>query len=83
MSDAFFNTFLDKLPQTEDDQFDDAFREIDDAFYKMFGHRAPLEMLPGGIDTEQIKNAMKICIENKEDNLLKLLHIETDKDALV
>lgn len=78
-----FAEFIDMVNDNKGRHLDDEYCKIEDVFYELFGHRAPREMIPDGIDTEQIKSAMKICIENKEDNLLKLLNIEIDKDILV
>ena len=49
--------------------------EIEEQYFRQFGHGVPREMLPDSISTEQIKQAMKKCILSKKDNLFELLGI--------
>lgn len=42
----------------------------------LFKHSVPREMLPDSVSSDEIKNAMKKCIENQKDNLMEILNVE-------
>lgn len=65
----FMNSFLN----TPEPKIDNEYYEIEEQYFRQFGHGVPREMLPDSISTEQIKQAMKKCILSKKDNLFELL----------
>lgn len=67
----FMNSFLN----TPEPKIDNEYYEIEEQYFRQFGHGVPREMLPDSISTEQIKQAMKKCILSKKDNLFELLGI--------
>ena len=58
----FMNSFLN----TPEPKIDNEYYEIEEQYFRQFGHGVPREMLPDSISTEQIKQAMKKCILSKE-----------------
>ena len=60
---------------TREPKIDNEYYEIEEQYFRQFGHGVPREMLPDSISTEQIKQAMKKCILSKKDNLFELLGI--------
>ena len=62
-------------PSTPEPKIDNEYYEIEEQYFRQFGHGVPREMLPDSISTEQIKQAMKKCILSKKDNLFELLGI--------
>ena len=48
----------------------------------MFGHGVPREMIPTSISMDDIKVAMKQCIEKKKDVLFELLGVEVNNTDL-
>lgn len=60
---------------TPEPKIDNEYYEIEEQYFRQFGHGVPREMLPDSISTEQIKQAMKKCILSKKDNLFELLGI--------
>ena len=68
---SVMNSFLN----TPEPKIDNEYYEIEEQYFRQFGHGVPREMLPDSISTEQIKQAMKKCILSKKDNLFELLGI--------
>ena len=72
----FMNSFLN----TPEPKIDNEYYEIEEQYFRQFGHGVPREMLPDSISTEQIKQAMKKCIlyikkrndDMDEDNIITL-----------
>lgn len=54
---------------------DDEYYIIEDEFKGLFGHGIPREMIPTSISMEDIKVAMKQCIEKKKDVLFEVLDV--------
>lgn len=48
----------------------------------MFGEPVPTEMLPSRITDEQIKQAMRECIDTGKNNLLDILGVTIDYKVL-
>lgn len=69
------NAFIDNTPEPE---LDREYFEIEEEYKKLFGHPVPGAMIPDSISSEQIKDAMRTCIEKNEDNLFQLLGVEID-----
>lgn len=61
---------------------DDEYYIIEDEFKELFGHGVPREMIPTSISMENIKVAMKQCIEKKKDDLFELLGVEINSTDL-
>lgn len=74
----FMNAFLD----TPEPDIDQEYYQIEEQYKAMFGHTVPRAMLPDSISMDNIKSAMKTCIENKKDTLLKLLGVELNNEYL-
>ena len=67
------NAFIDNTPEPEVDR---EYFEIEEEYEKHFGHPVPGAMIPDSVSSEQIKDAMKTCIEKNEDILFQLLGVE-------
>lgn len=67
--------YQDRYINTPEPKIDNEYYEIEEQYFRQFGHGVPREMLPDSISTEQIKQAMKKCILSKKDNLFELLGI--------
>lgn len=74
----FMNAFLN----TPEPDVDQEYYQIEEQYKTMFGHGVPRAMLPDNITMDSIKNAMKTCIKNETDNLLKLLNVEINEEYL-
>ena len=61
---------------------DEEYYEIEDKFKGLFGHGVPREMIPTSISMDDIKVAMKQCIEKKKDVLFELLGVEVNNTDL-
>ena len=48
----------------------------------MFGKNVPTECLPSRITDDQIKQAMKECIETGQDSLLDILGVSIDDTVI-
>lgn len=70
--------FLDALFEIEEINTDTSFYETKRRYEKLFGHGIPSEMLPESISEEQLEKAMRECITEGRDDLLKRLGVETD-----
>lgn len=67
---------------TEKNEIDKEYYELEDIYKNLFGHGVPREMIPTSITMEKIKMAMKKCIETKNDDLFGALGIEISTEAL-
>lgn len=74
----FMNAFLN----TPEPSLDHEYYQIEEQYEKMFGHIVPRAMLPDSISMDNIKSAMKTCIENQKDTLFKLLGVELNNEYL-
>ena len=74
----FMNDFLN----TPEPSVDQEYYQIEKQQEKMFGHTVPRAMLPDSISMDNIKSAMKTCIENQKDTLFELLGIELNNEYL-
>ena len=68
----FMQSFLD-APEPE---IDKEYIEVEKRYMDLFKHSVPREMLPDSVSSDEIKNAMKKCIENQKDNLMEILNVE-------
>lgn len=74
----FMNAFLN----TPEPSLDHEYYQIEEQYEKMFGHIVPRAMLPDSISMDNIKSAMKTCIENQKDTLFELLGVELNNEYL-
>lgn len=75
-------SFMEDFLETPISNIDEEYFAIEERYNKMFGHPVPSAMLPDGISIEFIKDAMKECIDSKEDKLFSLLNIKILDEAL-
>lgn len=61
---------------------DKEYLELLGKYRKMFGKTVPTECLPSRITEEQIKQAMRECIETGQDRLLDILDVTIDDTVL-
>lgn len=80
------NNSLDPLgfliKNTPEVKVDYELEELEQRFNKAFGYRMPREELPPSITNDDLKSAMKKCLEENSDKLFEILNIKTDDDAL-
>lgn len=74
----FMNAFL----STPEPSVDQEYYQIEEQYKALFGHTVPRAMLPDIISMDQIKSAMKSCIENQNDTLFDLLGVELNDEYL-
>lgn len=74
--------FMKAFLNTPEPEIDHEYFEIEDKFREMFGHGVPRAMLPDGMKTDTIKEAMKTCMENNEDNLFEVLGVKLDDNNI-
>ena len=76
------SSFIDDFLETPTPDVDNKYFEIEELYFKMFGHYVPRAMLPDNITTVQIKKAMSDCLDKKEDILFELLGVEISDEVL-
>lgn len=74
----YMATFLGR-PESE---IDKDYYKIEEMYIKRFGHGVPRAMLPDAISLDEIKRAMKTCLESGEDKLMELLGVEINNEYL-
>ena len=77
--ESFMDDFIDS-PCEQNIDFE--YFEIEKQYELMFNHSVPCEMLPDSITSEQIKKAMRQCIEIQKDILFKLLNVNINESYL-
>lgn len=71
----FLNAFLE-LPEADSNpEYDAAIK----SYQKSFGHIPPTAMIPDGFTKVQITDALKLCVLNHDEDLLKVLEIKIDE----
>ena len=63
-------------------EVDKEYLDLLSKYREMFGKNVPTECLPSRITEEQIKQAMRECIETGEDNLLDILGVSIDDTVI-
>lgn len=63
-------------------EIDKEYYELHKKYREMFGESVPTEVLPSRITEEQIKQAMKQCIDTSKNNLLDILNVTFDDKVL-
>lgn len=71
--------FMNKLIDEDIDGFDDEKFELEQKYAAMFGHGVPREMFPPSISEDEIMKAIKSCVQNQKDELMKILAVEEDQ----
>lgn len=74
----FMQAFLD----TPEPKIDEEYYKLEEDYKKIFNHIVPTEMLPDSISSDDIKDAMKKCIDSKHDNLMEILRVEINDKYL-
>lgn len=65
--------FMNQLIEEDLNGFDEEQFELEQKYAAMFGHGVPREMFPPCISEADIMKAVKYCVQNQKDELLKLL----------
>ena len=74
--------FMESLINKKSTEVDKEYLDLLSKYRKMFGKIVPTECFPSRITEEQIKQAMRECIETGEDNLLDILGVTIDDKVL-
>lgn len=74
--------FMKYLINKKSTEVDKEYLELLNKYRKMFGKNVPTECLPSRITEEQIKQAMRECIETGQDRLLDILDVTIDDTVL-
>lgn len=74
--------FMNLLAENPVNKVDEEYFDIQKQFEEKFGHMVPREMLPTSISVDEIKKAMKVCIESGNDNIFKVLNVEINDKYL-
>lgn len=75
-------SFMKYLINRKSTEVDKEYLDLLSKYRKMFGKNVPTECLPSRITEEQIKQAMKECIETGQDSLLDILGVSIDDTVL-
>jgi hypothetical protein len=75
-------SFMKYLINKKSTEVDKEYLDLLSKYRKMFGKNVPTECLPSRITEEQIKQAMKECIETGQDSLLDILGVSIDDTVL-
>lgn len=75
-------SFMKYLINKKSTEVDKEYLGLLSKYRKMFGKNVPTECLPSRITEEQIKQAMRECIETGEDNLLDILGVSIDDTVI-
>lgn len=68
--------FMNELIDEDINGFDDKKFELEQKYAAMFGHGVPREMFPPSISEDEIMKAIKSCVQNQKDELMKILDVE-------
>lgn len=74
--------FMKNITNATVPELDMEYQKIQDEYQKKFGHKAPRAMMSSAITEDDIKKAMRICLESGEDQLMELLGITIREDVL-
>lgn len=75
-------SFMKYLINKKSTDVDKEYLDLLSKYRKMFGKNVPTECLPSRITEEQIKQAVKECIETGQDSLLDILGVSIDDTVL-
>ncbi len=74
--------FMNSLADKPINEIDKEYFDVEKRFEERFGHIVPREMLPPSVSVDDIKEAMKVCIESGNDNILEVLNVEINEKYL-
>ena len=74
--------FMNEIIETPEVDVDEEYLSLEKQYLQEFGHIVPREMLPSSITEAEIKNAMKKCIELRNDNIFEVLDVSLNKEYL-
>lgn len=75
-------SFMKYLINKKSTEVDKEYLDLLSKYRKMFGKNVPTECLPSRITDDQIKQAMKECIETCQDSLLDILGVSIDDTVI-
>lgn len=75
-------SFMKYLINKKSTDIDKEYYELHEKYREIFGESVPTEILPSRITDEQIKQAMKQCIDTGKNNLLDILDVTFDNKVL-
>lgn len=75
-------SFMKYLINKKSTEVDKEYLDLLSKYRKMFGKNVPTECLPSRITDDQIKQAMKECIETGQDSLLDILGVSIDDTVI-
>lgn len=75
-------SFMKYLINKKSTEVDKEYLDLLSKYRKMFGKNIPTECLPSRITDDQIKQAMKECIETGQDSLLDILGVSIDDTVI-
>ena len=75
-------SFMKYLINKKSADVDKEYLDLLSKYREMFGKNVPTECLPSRITEEQIKQAMRECIETGQDSLLNILGVSIDDTVL-
>lgn len=75
-------SFMKSLINKKSTDVDKEYLNLLSKYREMFGKNVPTECLPSRVTEEQIKQAMRKCIETGQDRLLDILDVTIDDKVL-
>lgn len=75
-------SFMKYLINKKSTDVDKEYLDLLSKYRKMFGKTVPTEILPSRITDEQLKQAMRECIDTGKNNLLDILDVTFDDKVL-
>ena len=70
--------FFDMINTVNASESDKQYFELQNKYYKLFGHNIPRDMIPPSISEDAIVEAVKRCISEGKDILMDIFKIEID-----
>ena len=74
--------YMKYLINKKHSEVDREYLKLLNKYREMFGKNVPTECLPSRITVNQIKQAMKECIETGQDSLLDILGVSIDDTVI-
>lgn len=74
--------YMKYLINKKHSEVDREYLKLLNKYREMFGKNVPTECLPSRITDDQIKQAMKECIETGQDSLLDILGVSIDDTVI-
>ena len=70
--------YMNSLANMPVQELDNEYIQLEKQFESKFGQIVPREMLPPSIKIDDIKKAMKECIESDNGDILKTLNVDVN-----